>query len=324
MNKFLLTTLSLLTVSAVQASGTDNFPNQPLKIVVPYAAGGGTDIMARQVGRALSEVVKQPVIIENRPGAGTSIGATAVTNSNANGYTLLWGDNATYATNTALYKNLSYDPVKSLRPVSTVLTGSLVLSVNKNLPANNIKEFIEYAKLNPQTMSYGTAGNGTPHHLMMEALKLTSDNINIVHIPYQGEGPAMQDLVGGQLQTMFSGARLASAQSKDGKIKVLAASGKERNQILPDIPTISESGLPDFAYEYWHGISVPAGTPDAIVNKLNAALTTTLANKELVDWIATTSGAYLRSSTPEEMAEKIKEDIAKSKDLVTKIGLSLD
>lgn len=324
MNKFLLTTLSLFCASLVQANTTDSFPSQPIKIVVPYAAGGGTDIMARQVGRTLSEVIKQPVIIENKPGAGTSIGATAVANSPANGYTLLWGDNATYATNTALYKNLSYDPVKSLKPVSTVLTGSLVLSVNKDLPVNNIKEFVEYAKSDSQKMSYGTAGNGTPHHLMMEALKLANNNLNIVHIPYQGEGPAMQDLIGGQLQAMFSGARIAAAQSKDGKIRILGASGKERNQIVPDVPTLSESGMPDFIYEYWHGISVPAGTPDAIVNKLNAAFKETLANKELIDWIATSSGAYVKSSTPEEMADRIEADIVKSKELVTKIGLSLD
>ncbi|NLY64987.1 MAG: tripartite tricarboxylate transporter substrate binding protein [Alcaligenaceae bacterium] len=314
----------MAAASFAQASEANNFPNQPIKIVVPYAAGGGTDIMARQVGRTLSEVLKQPVIIDNKPGAGTAIGANAVANSAPNGYTLLWGDNATYATNTALYKKLSYDPLHSLKPVSTILTGSLVLSVNKAIPVNNVKEFIDYVKSNPQQMSYGTAGNGTPHHLMMEALKITNDNLNIVHIPYQGEGPAMQDLVGGQLQAMFSGARIASAQSKEGKIKVLAASGKERNQILPEIPTIAESGSADFVHEYWHGISVPAGTPDEIISKLNAAFKQTLANKELTQWIATTSGAYLQSSTPAEMTEKINNDIIKAKDLVTKIGLSLD
>lgn len=324
MNKIILTALSLLATSFVQANEADSFPNQPIKIVVPYAAGGGTDIMARQVGRTLSEIIKQPVIIENKPGAGTAIGATAVANSTPNGYTLLWGDNATYATNTALYKKLSYDPVNSLKPVSTILTGSLVLSVNKDIPVNNVKEFIDYVKANPQTMSYGTAGNGTPHHLMMESLKIANDNLNIVHIPYQGEWPAMQDLVGKELQAMFSGARIAAAQSKDGKIKILGASGKKRNQIVPEIPTLSESGLPDFVYEYWHGISAPAGTPDAIINKLNDAFKQTLANEELVQWIATSSGAYLKSSSPEEMTDKINQDIIKSKALVKEIGLSLD
>lgn len=322
-SKLLAGAVFTATIMSAQAHSADDYPNRTLRLVVPYAAGGGTDVIARQVARRMGEVLKQTVVVENRPGAGTGIGAAMVASAPADGYTLLWGDNATFAVNPFLYAELSYDPQRDFDPVAVLIKGSLVLSVNTDLPVQDVKELIEYAKANPGKMNYGTPGNGTPHHLMMEAFKRDAGDLNIVHVPYGGEGPAIQDLAAGNLQVMFSGARIAMSQRDTGKTRPLAVSAPEQNQVAKGVPTFAEAGFPGFVNEYWHGLAVPAGTPRPIVDKLNAALLQALKNAELVEWMATTVGTRIIGSSPEEMAELIQEDMQRSEELIKALDLKL-
>jgi tripartite-type tricarboxylate transporter receptor subunit TctC len=301
-----------------------DYPSKPIRLVVPYAAGGGTDVQARKVASYLSDVLKQSVVVDNKPGAGTTIGAADVAKAAPDGYTLLWGDNATFAVNPHLYKKLSYDVAKSFAPISVTVKGGLVLSVNPSIPATNVSELIAYAKANPGKMSYGTPGNGTPHHLIMEAFKKAAGGLDIVHAPYKGEGPAMTDLAGGTLQTMFSGGKVAVAMSQANRIRTLAFSGPERNKAAPTVPTFAEAGFPGFVNEYWHGVVAPAGTPQAVITKLNAAFKQVLANPELGQWLTSNTGTRGSASTPNEMAQLMAEDFKRSGELIKSLNIELN
>lgn len=301
-----------------------SYPNKPIRLIVPYAAGGGTDVIARKISHVMSEVLKQSIVVDNKPGAGTAIAAADLAKSAPDGYTVLWGDNSTYVVNQFLYKNLSYSPSKSFAPVGVTVKGGLVLSVNAAIPANNVQEFIQYAKANPGKLAYGTPGNGTPHHLMMEGFKKAAGGLDIQHAPYKGEGPAMNELVGGSLQTMFSGARVGVSTASTGKIKNLAFSGLERNKATPGVPTFAEAGFPNFVNEYWHGLSVPAGTPAAVIDKLNAALKTAVQNPELLDWLHTIAGVRAIASTPAEMRTLMETEAKTTGELLKSLDLQIN
>lgn len=301
------------------------YPSRPIRLIVPYAAGGGTDILARQVAKQAADHLGQPVIVENKPGAGTVLGASEVARSTPDGYTVLWGDNATFALNPHVYKRLPYDPLTSFTPVTLTVRGMLVLLASNKLGVKNVSELIAYTKSNPGKLSYGTPGTGTPHHLAMESLKLKAGGLSIQHVPYKGEAPALQDLIGGNLEVMFAGARIAKPQYESGKVTVLAVSGTKRNSAFPAVPTVSEAGVKGYAYEYWHGIVVPAKTPSAIVAKLNAAFVKALNTPELQAWMVNGgSGAEWTSSTPAEMQAHMTREIKSSGELVKSIGLTMD
>jgi len=315
--------LSVLTISTGWAQ--DEYPIRPIKLVVPYAAGGGTDILARQLTRKVGELLGQPIIVDNRPGAGTSIGAAEVARAAPDGYTLLWGDNATFALNPHVYKKLAYDPLESFEPVSLTVRGALVLLTADRLGVKSVNELITLSRSQAGKLSYGTPGNGTPHHLAMESFKLRAGNLEIQHVPYRGEAPAIQDLIGGSLDLMFAGARVAKAQTESGRAVALAVSGSKRNTAMPDVPTVSEAGLNGYVSEYWHGVVAPAKTPSAVVAKLNAAFVKAMASPELVSWINNAgSGAEWTGSTPVQMQAHMAQELKNSGDLVKTIGLSLD
>ena len=330
-NRQRLTVLGALLCATVVAQAQDaasRYPDRPVRLVrlvVPYAAGGGTDIMARQLARKASELLGQPIVVDNKPGAGTVLAANEVAKAAPDGYTLLWGDSATYAVNPHVYKKIAYDPLTSFAPVTTTLRGALVLAVASRLGVNSVGELIAYARAHPNQMSYGTPGNATPHHLAMEAFKIQAGGLTIQHVPYKGEAPALQDLMGGSLDVMFVGGRIAKAQADAGKIKILAFAGARRNTAMPELPTISEAGLPGFASEYWHGIVAPAKTPAAIVNKLNAAFAKSMASAELQAWLKETgAGTEWFASTPAQMQEHIAREHKGAGVLVKAIGLTLD
>ncbi len=301
------------------------YPSRPIRLIVPYAAGGGTDILARQVAKQAADQLGQPIIVENKPGAGTVLGASEVAKAAPDGYTLLWGDNATFALNPHVYKKLPYDPLTSFAPVTLTVRGTLVLLASNKLGVKNVSEFIAYAKSNPGKLSYGTPGTGTPHHLAMESLKLKAGGLSIQHVPYKGEAPALQDLIGGNLEVMFAGARISKPQYESGKATVLAVSGTKRNSAFPAVPTVSEASLKGYAYEYWHGVVVPAKTPAATVARLNAAFVKALNAPELQSWMVTGgSGAEWTGSTPAEMQAHMQREIKSAGELVKSIGLTLD
>lgn len=301
------------------------YPSRPIRLIVPYAAGGGTDILARQAAKQAADQLGQPIIVENKPGAGTVLGASEAAKAAPDGYTVLWGDNATFALNPHVYKKLPYDPLTSFAPVTLTVRGTLVLLAANKLGVKNVNDLIAYARSNPGKLSYGTPGTGTPHHLAMESLKLKAGGLSIQHVPYKGEAPALQDLIGGNLEVMFAGARISKPQYESGKVTVLAVSGTKRNSAFPAVPTISEAGLKGYAYEYWHGIVVPAKTPAAIVAKLNAAFIKALNAPELQAWINNGgSGAEWTGSTPAEMQAHMAREVKAAGELVKSIGLTMD
>lgn len=314
---------ALLSMSgAVLAQGA--FPSKPIRLVVPYAAGGGTDILARQLAKQASEYLGQNILVDNKPGAGTTMGAGEVARAAADGYTLLWGDSATFAVNPHMYKKLPYHPQQSFTPVTLTVKGALVLVANKTHGIKSVPELIAYAKSHPGKLSYGTPGNATPHHLAMEQLKLQA-GVSIQHVPYKGEAPAMQDLVGGNLDVMFAGARIVKPQEQSGRVTVLAVAGGKRNVAMPGVQTVAEAGLKGYASEYWHGVVAPAGTPAEVVNKLNDAFVRAMRAPEVVNWLLTGgSGIEWTGSTPAEMEAHITREMQAAGELVKAIGLTMD
>lgn len=320
----LIATVALAPVLHSTAWAQDSYPNRPIRLVVPYAAGGGTDILARQLSKKVGELLGQPIVVDNKPGAGTTIGAAEVARAAPDGYVLLWGDNATFALNPHVYKKLSYDPLTSFAPVTLTVRGSLVLLAAERLGARSVNDLIAMAKHQPGKFSYGTPGNGTPHHLAMESFKLRAGALQIQHVPYRGEAPAIQDLISGSLDVMFAGARVAKPQTENGRAIALAVSGSKRNATMPGVPTVSEAGLKGYSSEYWHGVVAPASTPPEVVARINAAFVSAMA-AEMVNWINNAgSGAEWTGSTPAEMQAHMSQEFKNSGDLARAIGLSME
>jgi tripartite-type tricarboxylate transporter receptor subunit TctC len=320
-----LAVLAAPLLAAALPAHAQDFPNRPVRLVVPYAAGGGTDVLARQVAKAAAEHLGQPIVVDNKPGAGTTIAAAEVAKAPADGYTLLWGDSGTFALNPHVYTKLAYDPLASFAPVTLTIRGMLALSVSPGrVPAKDLNQLIAHVRANPDKLSYGTPGNGTPHHLAMESFKLRAGGLSIQHVPYKGEAPAMQDLVAGNLDMMFSGVRIANAQAAGGKIATLAVSGPRRNPVVPNVPTLDEAGMKGFSYQYWHGLVAPANTPPEVVARLNAAFVKALNSPEVSNWIRTAPGAEPSPSTPAEMRAYMAQELKGSGELVKAINLKLD
>ena len=263
--------LSLVLCSQARAA----FPDKPITLVVPYPAGGATDTIARKLQEPLSRLLGQTVLIDNKPGAGTAIGATAVSKASADGYTLLISSNTTFTVNPALKNNLQYDAQKNFEGIGTVGTSPLVLIANPTLPANNVKELVALAKTEPGKLSYGSFGNGTTAHLAGEMFKVMA-GVDIVHVPYKGSAPAMTDLIGGQIPLTFDTNVAAMPMIANGKVKAIAIASKTRSPQLPNVPTIAESGYPDFEMVPWVVIVAPRGLPADVQKKLSTALETAI------------------------------------------------
>ncbi len=268
---FLKACLAMAGTFALLASAQTTYPTKPVRLVVPYPAGGATDFFARTVFGKVGDILGQPVVVENKPGAGTTIGSELLANSAPDGYTLLIGDMGTYALNASLYKNLRYDPQKNFAPISLTGQFPLLLVVNPaTLPVTNIREFLQYARSNPGKINYAAPGPGSPLHVAMELLKQQA-NLNMVGVPYKGGADAINDLLSGQVQAMFLDIATAHAQLKGGRLKALAIASDKRRPAFPDLPTVIESGVPGVEVNAWQGFVAPAGTPRDVIMKLNAA-----------------------------------------------------
>lgn len=269
-----------VTLAALPAVAQgDAYPSKPIRIVAPYAPGGIADLLARLIAERLGPLVKQSVVVENRPGAGGHLGGEQVAKSPPDGYTLVL---ATIAHNgaTAMYKGLKYNPTTDLQPVILVAESAGVLIVHPDVPAKTAQEFTALVKSKPGQLNYASAGNGSAIHMATELYKYQTGTF-IVHVPYRGSGPAMADLLGGQVQLMFENIATALPQIKAGKVRALAVTGRQRNPSLPDVPTFAESGLPGYAAEPWYTISAPRGLPPDVLRKLNADLNTVIRSPEL-------------------------------------------
>jgi tripartite-type tricarboxylate transporter receptor subunit TctC len=287
----------------------DRWPGKPVRWVAPYAAGGFADIRARKLGIELAKALGQPVVIENRAGAGGVVGTDAVAKATPDGYTIGMGNLAALAVNVSLMKKLPYDPVKDLQPVILIERSALVLTAGPALPANTVQELIAYAKANPGKLGFGSSGVGGAHHLSGEMLKLRT-GIDIVHVPYKGGAPAAADVIAGHLPMMFEMGYAAMPSVKGGKIRALAVTSTKRLPLLPEVPTMAESGLPGFESFNWQGVVVPAGTPRAIVERLNREFNAILAMPEQRDAILATASEPA-GGTPEEFGELIRREIPK-------------
>ncbi len=297
---------SAQTQSPAAAAG-QAYPAKPIRIVVPYPAGGGIDIISRVMGERLTQRLGQPVLIDNRPGGGTILAADLVAKAAPDGYTLMITTDSTITINPHLYTRLPYDPVKDFVPVTQLLLLNQLLLANPAVPAGNLKELIVYAKANPSKLNYASYGSGSQPHLAMEMFK-NQAGIDIVHVPYKGIPQAVPAALANEVQLTFSGAASSQAYIKAGRLKALAIGGKSRLALLPDVPTFTESGFPDVPSNAWFGLFAPAGTPRDIVMKLHAEVTRILRDPEFVQKEIVAKGYDLVANTPEEFSAFLMAD----------------
>ena len=316
MTPALLALIASFTVSLSTAqTAAPNYPQKPIRMIVPFTPGGSTDILARSIGQELSKAWGQSVIIENIAGAGGSIGADKAAKAPADGYTLLMGHIGTLAVNPSLYPKLPYNPVKDFAPVAWVARVPNVLVVNPNVPAKNVQELVALAKSKPGQLSYGSGGNGSAANLATEYFKMQTETA-ILHIPYRGTAPAVTDLMGGQIQMLFTGAPAVMGQVKSGQLRALAVSSPKRLDALPDLPTVAEAGYKNFEADQWYGVVAPAGTPRDIVLKLNQQINLALNSAELKKRL-TTEGAVATPETPEAFGKLIAQEIDRWRPVIT-------
>jgi tripartite-type tricarboxylate transporter receptor subunit TctC len=297
------------------------YPSKPIRIIVPLAAGGPTDVLARTIAQHLSEKWGQPVLIDNRAGANTNIGTAAVAKSPADGYTLLLTVN-NLTINPSLYRDIPFNSVEDFAPISLFATSPLVLVVNPSVPAKSVTELIALAKAQPEKLHFGSPGNGSPPHLAGEMFN-TLAGIKMTHVPYRGITTAVTDLLGGQIEVMFPGSPIALPQAKAGKLRALATTGAKRTAAAPELPTVAETGLPNFEVSLWYGLLAPAHTPTAIIQKLHAELTRIVALPAVVQQWAVL-GAEPVNTTPQEFAAYMKSDIAKWQKVIRDSGAKVD
>ena len=298
-----------------QSSG---YPDHPITLIVPYAPGGGNDVLARAVAEPMSKTLGQPLVIENHGGAGGSVGTRQVAKAAPDGYTLGLGGTGTLAIDPTLYPNAGYDPRKDFSPIGLIATSPLIILVNQSLPAHNVQELIALAKAQPGKLNYASAGTGSGIHLGTVLFADTA-GVDLTHIPYKGSGPALTDLLGGHVQVYFSSLPPAVGLVKEGKLRALGVTSLKRSATFPEVPTAAEQGLPGFEAVLHYGIVAPAGTPRPIIDKLNAALRAALGDPKVHGHIAT-EGAEPLPTTPDEYAADIDREETKWSKLVKKSG----
>lgn len=326
MKAFLATGLVRVVVGlaafAMSAAQAQSYPSKPIRFVIPYAPGGTTDILGRRLAQRLSEVLGQPVIADNRAGGNTAIGTEAVAKSAADGYTLLFTNDATFVVNPVLFSSLGYNMQRDFLPVASVAYAALALVVNANTPVNNMKELVAYTK-SRKDLGYGSFGAGSQPHLMGEMYKQIT-SADIVHVAYQGAGPAVTDVLGGQVLFTFPAYPTIQGHVAAGKLKVLGVSGDKRLPAAPTVPTFTEAGFKDMDIGGWYALFAPAGTPREIVAKLNTTVAAILADLEFSDKNITNVGMTVMVHTPEQMTVQIKSETERMAAIVKKSGAKVD
>lgn len=317
--KFLIAATTLWAGMALAQSGS--YPNKPIKFIVPYPPGGGTDVIARIVQEPLSSNLGQQVIIENRGGAGGSIGSEAAARSPADGYTVLF-TLSSHTINPAIYPKLSFNTEKDFLPVVTIASLPQILVANPDFPAKNVKDVIDMAKARPGTIAYASVGNGSPGHLA-GAMMAGAANVKMTHIPYRGGGPAVTDVMGGQVPLLWVSIPAAANFVKAGKLKALAVSTTKRSAVFPDVPTMIESGFKDFEVDSWYAMFVPANTPKAAVDRLNAAANKVLTTPEVKEKLLN-QGAEAVGGSPEALGRVVKAELVKWDKVVKENGIKAE
>src|ERR1035437_2771261 len=316
--------LMVLGVNLAQAFATAGamaqYPNKPIRFILPFP-GGATDFLGRVVGQRLAEALGQPVVIDNRPGAGGNLGIEIAARSAPDGYTrVLVAPNITISP--SLYRKLNYDPVRDFAPVTPVATVTMVIFTHPALPAQTLKEFIALAKSKPGQLNYGSGGSGTSLHLAGELFKITA-GVDLVHVPYKGASVAMNDVIGGRLDSLFIGIPAPAPHIKAGRLRGLAVLAPQRSPVLPEVPTATEAGLPAFEVTTWYGVLAPAGTPKDIVARLNREIVRIMNTPDTKERLAVVASDHMTSS-PEQFSTYIKQEIAKWSKVVRTAGLRAD
>jgi tripartite-type tricarboxylate transporter receptor subunit TctC len=322
MTRFLGVLFAALGLAIAAPLHAQPYPSKPIRIIVPFPAGGIADIYARLIGAQLTLAWGQPVVVENRTGAGGNIAADAVAKSPADGYSLVMGSVGTHAVNVSLFSKMPYDPVRDFAPVALVLEAEGLLVVHPSVPAQSVPELIALARAKPGSLTFASAGTGTASHLAGELFKSMA-NVDMVHVPYKGNVPAITDLLAGQTTLIFATLPTVLPQAKAGKLRALATIGATRSAAAPELPTVSEAALPGFEVGNWIGLFAPAGTPPEIVRRLNAEVLKFMQSPEIQARMLT-EGARFVATTPEQYSEFVKAEIAKWAPVVKASGARAD
>src|SRR6184192_841559 len=309
-------TVLLCLAGLVQAQP---YPVKPIHFIVPFPPGGGNDTVARAIAQQLGPDLGQPVVVDNRPGAGGSVGAELAAKSPPDGYTLFLAGVGSHAVNPNLHARLAYDPVRDFTPITLVATAPSVLVVNPAVPARTVAEFTAYARANPDKLNYASNGNGSAAQLAA-AMYESMANVRMVHVPYKGIAPALTDLLSGEVQLMFGTVVALVPHIQAGKLRALAVTSRKRSALLPDVPSLAESGLPDYEAGSWYGVMAPAGTPREIVERLHGAIARALKQPDVAQRLAA-EGAIVISSTPAEFGAHIKAELARVGNVVRAAGI---
>lgn len=317
-----LSCMVLASLVACSAALGQTFPSKPVKLIVPFPPGGGTDILARPIAQKLTERWGQQVIVENRAGAGGNIGTEAAAKAPPDGYTMVLGTVGTHAINQSLYANLGYDAVRDFAAITMVANTPNILVVHPSLEVRSVKELVAMAKARPGQINYASPGNGTPPHLAAEIFKSMA-GVSLTHVPYKGSGPAMTGLLGGQVQMMIANAPVVLPHIKSGKLRALASTSDKRPASLKEFPTIAESGLPGYEADTWYGMFTAAGTPKEIVDKLNADIVQVLKSKEIRELFAP-QGADVVGDSPAEFSRKVQSEVEKWRRVIKSTGARVD
>jgi tripartite-type tricarboxylate transporter receptor subunit TctC len=311
-----------LAFAATGLATAQEYPSKPVKLIVPFPAGGSVDAVARILAQKLSSKLGKQFVVENRPGAGGNIGSDFVAKAPRDGYTLLLAGVSSHAINPSLYPQLPYHPVKDFTPICLVYSLPNVLVVNPSLPVKSVQELVTLAKAKPGTLTFASSGNGTTLHLSGELFKRMA-GIDITHVPYKGNAPAVTDLIGGQVNLMFDNINNSLPHIKAGKLRALAVTGSTRSKVLPDIPTLAESGFPGYSILSWGGVFGPAGLSEPVVNRLNAAVNEALRDKQVRE-VLISEGIEVQGDTPEQFQKYLLAEISRWSRLVKESGAHID
>jgi len=314
--------IAALAVTIAGSALAQTYPAKPVRIIVAQAPGAQSDLFTRLLGQKVGESMGQPVISDPRPGAGGMLGAETAARAAPDGYTLLMATNSTHGSNPALYAKLPYDPVKDFAPITLTVITPYLLTVHPSLPVTSLKQLVAFAKARPAQLNYGSAGNGSTHHLCGELLK-SMTGVDIVHVPYKGGPPATAANLGGEISMHFSSVSALHAHIKSGRLKAMGVTAARRSALLPDVPTMSEAGLAGFEMASWFGLLAPAATPRAIITRLNAETIKALETPEIRSTIAA-QGSEAMPGTPEQFADHIKSEIARIGKIARSAGIKAE
>jgi tripartite-type tricarboxylate transporter receptor subunit TctC len=313
---------AMIMLAATGFASAQDYPAKPVRLIAPSGPGSPSDIRARWIADKLTAALGQPVLVDNKAGAGGNIGTEAGARSAPDGYTILLAHQGTFAINPHIYERLGYDPVKDFAPVSRLVVSALLLAVHPDAPVKSVADLLQLAKQSPGKLTYGSPGTGTPPHLAAELFKRMA-GIETVHVPYKAAAPALFDLIGGRLFYTFDSLSLQMPQVKAGKIRALGVTSGQRFASLPEIPTVSESGLPGFEYWSWQGICAPAGTPEPVVSRLNQEIVRILATPQAKEWFAAQGGEPM-GETPQQFAAFIRVEHERWGKVIREAGIKAD